>query len=128
MLVAVNGCSSKSDKEDMSRVKKETSEAIEAAGNYIDEQREEAVRDLRDTYDDVSDQIREFSEQNKGKLSDAQKELMRDLKTRQDLIEKKLQQAKMEGRESWEELKKDIEASVDDLDKAFADIKSRFKE
>jgi hypothetical protein len=128
LLVTLSGCSSQSDKEEMSRVKEETSEAVEAAGNYIDEQREEAVRELRDTYDDVSDQIREFREENEGKLNEAQKELMSDLRARQDLIEEKLQQAKVEGRESWEDLKADISASVDDLEEAFADIKARFQE
>lgn len=128
LLVSVSGCSSESDKEELSRVKEESGEAVVAAGNYIDEQRQEALRELRDTYDDVSDQIREFREGNEGKLNEAQKKLMSDLKTRQDLIEEKLDQAKKEGERSWEELRKDIAASVNDLEGAFADIKSRFQE
>jgi len=128
LLIFVSGCSPQSDKEEMSRVKEETSEAVGAAGDYIDEQREEAVRDLRDAYDDVSDRIRNFREQYEGKLNDTQKKLMSDLKDKQDIIEVKLEQARQEGRDSWEELKNDITASVDDLEEAFADIQARFQE
>jgi hypothetical protein len=122
MAVTFAACS-KGEQEEAG-AKEEMSGAMEAAEEFVDEQRKEAVGALQGAYDEFSQKFEEFKQRNAFVFSETKRNLVSDIEDKQGQIEQQLLQARAATEEVWEQLKTDITAAMEELEQAMVDFES----
>ncbi len=112
-------------------VKKQAAETMEKAKAYAEQQKQEYTKQAQATLDDLSKKIDQLKEQAKTAKGEAQTKIeagLADLKVKQDQAKKKLQELGGPTGAAWEKVKTGVDKAVTDLQKAYNDASSHFKQ
>jgi hypothetical protein len=121
MFITVTACS-KSD-EDKAGTEGETT-AMEAATDFVNDERKAAVEALRGTYDGFNQKFEEFKGRNAFNFGEQYRNLRSNIEEEQARIELKFIEARGAAEEKWQEIKADITATMEKLEQAMIDFES----
>ncbi len=118
-----------------SEVKEEVKEAVEAAGAYTEQKKDEYLQALDTKMNEWQEQIADLRAQAEAKadeLSQEGKEALdqqiETLQAKQQAAAEKFAEFKASGAEAWDELKAGMDSALDDLSQAFNDAQSQLSE
>ncbi len=112
-------------------VKQEAISTVEKAKAYAEQQKQEYSKQVQTTIDDLSkkiDQMKEQAGNYKGEASTKIEAGMADMKTKQDQAKQKLQELGSTTGAAWDDMKAGLDKAVTDLQKAYNDASSHFKQ
>jgi hypothetical protein len=112
-------------------VKQEAASTVEKAKAYAEQQKQEYSKQVQTTLDDFSkkmDQLKEQAKNYKGEASTKIEAGIADLKTKQDQAKQKLQEVGSSTGAAWDDMKAGLDKAVADLQKAYNDASSHFKQ
>ncbi|MGO9116285.1 MAG: hypothetical protein ACLQPD_01595 [Desulfomonilaceae bacterium] len=112
-------------------VKQEAASTMEKAKAYAEQQKQEYSKQVQTTLDDLSkkiDQLKEQARNYKGEASTKIEAGMADMKTKQDHAKQKLQEIGSSTGAAWDDMKAGLDKAVTDLQKAYNDASSHFKQ
>jgi len=138
-LALLSACSgeNKADKSETdvtySDVKKGTKEAMETAKDYTQKQKEEYLRQMNAKLEEFEKEIQDLQEKASSKaseLKEASKEKfnqsMEALTEKKEAAAEKLEELKNASAEKWDDVKAGVDSAMDELDKTFEQIRSKF--
>ena len=102
-------------------VGREARQALEAAGRYTYQQKDQYEKKLRGVVDDLDDRIDDLQQQARTATQDARRKLdaqIRDLKQKREVVEDRLNKVKSAGADAWNDVKAGVQSAVEDLQRA----------
>lgn len=122
MIITVAACSKK--EQEKSGAVEEMGATTEAAQSFVNEQRKEDVGALQAEFDEFNKKFDEFSQRNAYVFTEEKRNLVSDIEEAQTRIEKQLVEARSAADEAWEQIKKDVTATMEKLEQAMIDFES----
>jgi hypothetical protein len=105
--------------EEMAETAEEAREAMEAAGEYTDAEREAFLSDARDRLDEIEREIASLRERATGEGGDALSETADALERAQQQATARLEALREASADQWEGLRDDVEQRIDDLERRY---------
>jgi hypothetical protein len=102
-------------------VAREAREALEAAGRYTYQQKEQYAKRLRQVVEDLDDQIADLEQRTQKATADAKIKLdrqLKELKQKRAVVNERLEKVKAAGADAWDDLKSGIRSAIEDLQRA----------
>ncbi len=112
-------------------VKKEAADTMEKAKAYAEQQKQEYSKQVQTTLDDLSKKIEQLKDQAKNYKGEASTKIeagMADIKAKQDYAKQKFQEIGSSTGAAWNDVKAGVDRAVTDLQKAYNDASSHFKQ
>jgi cell division protein FtsN len=122
MMITVAACS-KGEQEE-SGAAEEMSGTMGAAKDYVNEQRKEAVEALRTAYDGFTKKFEEFQQRNAYVFTEEKRNIVNNIEEKMTQVEQQLMQARSATEETWEQIKADVTATMEELEQAMIDFES----
>ena len=122
VLVNVAGAKTSADK-----VKKETVEAVDAAGTYAGEKKEEFTARMKSNIDEMDREIQDLKKESEAKSVEAReatKQKIRDLQAKRDDLEKRYEALEKSTGKAWTKMKTGMEKAWGDVRQAYGEAKS----
>jgi len=111
-------------------VKKEVGEAVETTGVYLDQKKDEYIRQAEVKMEELGKKTAELEnrlEKETAEMKERHKEEILGLKKKQEELQKKINELKSSSAKAWEEFKTGIDAALDDLEKSYEKALSHFE-
>lgn len=122
VLVNVAGAKTSADK-----VKKETVEAVDAAGTYAGEKKEEFTARMKSNIDEMDREIQDLKRESEARSAEAReatKQKIRDLQAKRDDLEKRYEVLEKSTGKAWTKMKSGMEKAWGDVRQAYGEAKS----
>jgi TolA-binding protein len=113
-----------------SEVKQGTSEGLDKSKPPADQEKQDYIKQIENTLDDVSKKINELKDKAQTATGDARSKIestIATLKVQQEAAGKKLQELRSSTGAAWGEMKTGMGKAVDELHKAYEDAAKHFK-
>lgn len=111
-------------------VKKETVEAVEAAGAYADEKKEEFTKRMKSNIDDLDREMNDLKKEtetaSKEAKATAEKRLV-EIQKKRDALVKKYEALEKSSDKAWKKMKTGLEKAWGEVKSAYSDAKTELK-
>lgn len=116
--------------ESAEKVKKETVEAVDAAGVYASEKKEEFTARVKGNLDEIDREIEALKKQTESKSSevrDATKKKLQELEAKRKVVNERYQSLEKSTGKAWTRMKAGLEKAIGEVRSAYRDAKSELE-
>jgi thiamine biosynthesis lipoprotein ApbE len=122
------GCKGKkSENSDANDVKKEISQAVDATGDYLKKQKEATVESAKKTYDQLAVETKQLISKIKTSGNQGLVKMTSELENKLDVTEKKFQELKESGKDTWQDTQNAFNTAAEELKQAYNKTKAEFE-